>query len=131
ASMVPSLQKLERLGLGTQADAVNPFPARLNKALWTAKPAGEGGSGDLRYTLNKDGPGNVLSILFQSAWEGRAELGLVGDDDLTLKVSSDGTTWREAMSVDRTSGAVRLPNTKDRKSTRLNSSHVKISYAVF
>lgn len=111
AGMPSSLQNLELLGLGTQADAVNPFSARLNKALWTAKPAGEGGSGDLRYTLNKDGPGNVLSILFQSAWEGRAELGLVGDDDLTLKVSSDGTTWREAMSVDRASGAVRLPNT--------------------
>src|SRR5690606_958695 len=52
AGMPSSLQNLALLGLATQADAVNPFSARLNKALWTAKPAGEGGSGDLRYTIN-------------------------------------------------------------------------------
>ena len=31
-----ALQNLTRLGLGTTADAANPFSARLNGALWTA-----------------------------------------------------------------------------------------------
>lgn len=38
-----ALQGLTRLGLGTTADAGNPFAARLNKALWTAVEAAAGG----------------------------------------------------------------------------------------
>ena len=101
-SAFPSqLQSIERFGLATTADADNPFAAKLNKALWTARPTGEGGDGDLRFTFNKDGATDVLSLLFQSGYDGRAELGLIGDDDLTLKVSPDGTAWREALRIDK------------------------------
>ncbi len=101
-------QALGRLGIGTTADSANPFAARLNTALWTALEAWAGGSGDLRLTLNKEAPGDVLSLLFQSGWGGRAELGLVGDDDLRLKVSADGSSWHEAFAVDRTTGRTRF-----------------------
>ncbi|HZW16047.1 MAG TPA: DUF2793 domain-containing protein, partial [Brevundimonas sp.] len=118
-----ALQTLTRLGLGATADAANPFAARLNKALWTALEAGAGGDGDLRLTLNKEGPADVLSLLFQSDWGGRAELGLIGDDDLRLKVSADGSVWRDAWSVDRASGRVSfdLGGTR-RAATVLNTS---------
>ncbi|WP_288587646.1 DUF2793 domain-containing protein [uncultured Methylobacterium sp.] len=105
-STLTVLQNLTRLGIGTTADAGNPFAAKLNKALWTALTTGEGGSGDLRTTLNKQAAGNVLSLLFQSGFSGRAELGLTGDDDLRLKVSGDGGTWREALRVDRNTGGL-------------------------
>lgn len=95
-----------RLGINTTADAANPFAAKVNKLLFTALGAGEGGDGDLRMTLNKEAAGDVLSLLFQSGYGGRAELGLVGDDDLSLKVSADGGTWRTAWSVDRATGRV-------------------------
>ncbi|MCJ2033287.1 DUF2793 domain-containing protein [Methylobacterium sp. J-068] len=101
-----ALQNLVRLGIGTAADAANPFAAKLNKALWTALTTPEGGTGDLRYTLNKQAAGNVLSLLFQSGFSGRAELGLTGDDDLTLKVSPDGAAFREALRVNRSTGAL-------------------------
>ena len=94
-----ALQGLTRLGLGTTADATNPFSAKLNKALWTALSPGEGGSGDLRYTLNKAAVGNVLSLLFQTGFSGRAELGLIGDDEIQAKVSGDGSAWTEAIRV--------------------------------
>jgi hypothetical protein len=94
-----ALQNLTRLGLGTAADGTNPFAAKLNKALWTALGASEGGTGDLRYTLNKEGQANVLSLLFQSGYSGRAEFGLVGDDEVQLKVSSDGSSWSDAVRV--------------------------------
>ncbi|MBJ7447641.1 MAG: DUF2793 domain-containing protein, partial [Brevundimonas sp.] len=100
------LQGLSRLGLNTTADATNPFAARVNKALWTARESGAGGDGDLRLTFNKEAASDVLSLLFQSGFSGRAELGLIGGDDLTLKVSADGTTWHEALSVDRATGRV-------------------------
>ncbi len=99
-------QSLPRLGINTTPDEVNRFAARLNTALWTALAEAEGGSGDLRYVMNKEGPSRVLSLLMQSAWSGRAELGLIGDDDLTLKVSADGDAWREALRVDRATGRV-------------------------
>ena len=91
------LQNLALLGLGTAADATNPFSAKLNKALWTAKSVGEGGDGDLRYTLNKESPADVLSLLLQSGFSGRAEIGLVGNDNLTFKVSADGVSWTDAV----------------------------------
>jgi hypothetical protein len=101
-----ALRNLERLGLAATADAANPFIARLNSALWTARGPDDGGSGDLRLVLNKSGPDRVLSLLFQSAWGGRAELGLIGDDGLSLKVSPDGSDWREALRIDAASGRV-------------------------
>jgi hypothetical protein len=100
------LNNLQRLGIGTTADANNPLSVRLNKALFTARPQGDGGDGSLRYTLNKENAAAVLSLLFQSGWAGRAELGLIGSDDLTLKVSSDGSTWQTAMEVAGTTGRV-------------------------
>ena len=94
-----ALQNLTRLGIGTAADGSNPFSAKLNNALWTARPVGEGGTGDLRYVLNKESAADVLSFLFQSGYSGRAEIGLVGDDELQLKVSADGAGWTDALRV--------------------------------
>lgn len=105
---ISRLANLERLGVGTSGDSANPFSAKLNAALWTALSAGEGGTGDLRYTLNKEAEANVLSLLFQSNWSGRAEIGLVGDDDLSAKVSPDGAGWIEALRIASATGDLTL-----------------------
>lgn len=105
------LQNLTRLGFGMTADATNPFAAKLNKVLWTAKIVADGGDGDLRYTLNKETAADVLSLLFQSGFSARAEAGLIGDDDFIVKVSPDGSTFHEAIRIDKDSGAVAFPNT--------------------
>ncbi|MGV6871741.1 DUF2793 domain-containing protein [Pseudochelatococcus sp. B33] len=101
-----TLQNVTLFGLGTEADADNPFSAKIGKALWAAQEAAQGGTGDLRYTFNKEGAANVLSLLFQTGWSGRAEAGLVGDDDFQIKVSSNGSTWREALRIARATGRV-------------------------
>lgn len=103
------VQALSRFGLDATADAANPFLARLNSALWTARAPGEGGTGDLRLVFNKSAPERVLSLLFQSAWGGRAELGLIGDEAFSLKISADGGDWREALRVVPESGRVLAP----------------------
>lgn len=104
-------QNLDLLGVGTTADASSPFAAKLNQALWTARYASEDGNGDLRYTLNKESAGGTLSVLLQSDWSGRAEIGLIGNDDLTMKVSTDGSAWKEAIRIDGASGAATFPFT--------------------
>lgn len=104
ADAVHELHDIHRLGIGTGADDTNRFAAKLNNALWTARETGEGGDGDLRYVMNKEDGAKVLSLLMQSGWSGRAEIGLIGEDDLSLKVSADGAAWTTALSVDRATG---------------------------
>src|SRR5690606_41372697 len=71
-------------------------------------------------------PGGAITL-----WEGAPEAfrnSNAGGETLDRIVNAaDGTGQREAMQAIVRS----LPPGRDRKSTRLNSSHVKISYAVF
>jgi hypothetical protein len=99
-----SFQNIPLLGVGTTADETNPLAARLNKILLTAKTAAEGGEGDLRVTVNKEAAGDTAGLLLQTGYGGRAEFGLLGADDVSLKVSADGSSWHEAFSVARATG---------------------------
>ena len=107
---VSFLNDLTGLGIGTSADATNAFAAKLNTTLWTARYEDEGGTGDLRYTLNKQSSAKALSLVFQSNWSGRAEFGLTGNDDFTLKTSADGAGWIDNLVLRAVGGPVNLPN---------------------
>jgi hypothetical protein len=109
AAYAQQLDNLPRLGIGTAADALNRLAAKLNAALFTARPAAEEGTGDLRFVLNKESAGNVLAQLYQSGYSGRAETGLIGDEDFRIRVSPDGATWRDALRIDRSTGVVSFP----------------------
>lgn len=100
------LQSLTLLGIGTTADAANPLSAKLNASLFTAKSPAEGGTGDLRMTLNKSGSANTASHIYQTNYSSRAEIGLTGDDRLRVKVSADGASWKEAMNIDSSTGFI-------------------------
>ena len=104
------LQNLTRLGLNATADASNPFLAQLNALLFNALYTGSGGTGDLRAKLNKEASGNVLSLLFQSNYSTRAEVGLVGDDDFLFKVSPDGSVFYEGLRIDKNTGQISFPS---------------------
>jgi hypothetical protein len=110
-----SLQNLSLLGLGTTADAANPFSAKLNAALWTAKTVAEGGTGDLFYTMNKEAAGDDLGLTLQSGFVTKALVGLFGSDQFRLAVSTDGSTFFDGLIVDNATGIVdqpRLPRFK-------------------
>lgn len=110
-----ALQNLALLGLGTSADAANPFSAKLNAALWTAKTAAEGGTGDLFYTMNKETAGDDLGLTLQTGFVTKALLGLFGSDQFRLAVSADGSTFFDGLIIDNASGIVdqpRLPRFK-------------------
>ncbi|WMS41867.1 DUF2793 domain-containing protein [Acuticoccus sp. MNP-M23] len=110
-----ALQNVALLGLGTTADASNPFSAKLNAALWTAKPLGEGGTGDLFYTMNKEAAGDDLGLTLQTNFVTKALVGLFGSDRFRLAVSADSSTFFDGLSVDNATGIVdqpRLPRFK-------------------
>jgi hypothetical protein len=109
------LQNMVLLGLGTTADAANPFSAKLNAALWTARTVAEGGSGDLFYTMNKEAAGRDLGLTLQTGYVTKALVGLFGTDKFRLAVSVDGSTFFDGLIVDNATGIVdqpRLPRFK-------------------
>ena len=104
------VQNMRFAGIGTTADAQNPLAAKLNSALFSARNLAEGGTGHLRLTLNREQATNTVSQIYQSNWSGRAETGLMGDDQFRIKVSADGGTWTEALVVDPATARVTFPN---------------------
>lgn len=96
------------LGINTAADALNKLALRSNAALFTALEAAGGGNGDFQLKLNKEAPADVASLLFQTGFSGRAEMGISGGNDFSVKVSADGVSWQSAVSVDAASGLVTL-----------------------
>ena len=104
-----ALQNMTLLGVGTTADAANPFSSKLNAALWTAKTVSEGGTGDLFYTMNKETAGDDLDLTLQTNFLTKALVGLFGSDRFRLAVSADGSTFFDGLSVDNTNGIVDQP----------------------
>ena len=97
-----------QFGINTTADEVNKFAVNSSDILFTATAPADGGSGDLRIKLNKSAVSNTSSILYQNNWSGRAEMGLMGDDQFRFKVSSQGSDWKEAMVVDPATARVQF-----------------------
>jgi len=92
-------------GVNASADETTRLAVSAAASLFNHAGAGH------QIKLNKAGPADTVSLLMQTGWSGRAEIGLAGDDDLHVKVSSDGTAWREALVINRASGRVSLPAT--------------------
>ncbi len=93
------------VGVNTIADASNRLAVKSDAALFSHDDATPG-TGDARVVINKSGAAKTASVVFQDAFSGRAEFGLAGNDDFSLKVSADGTNWTEAFVIDADSGFV-------------------------
>lgn len=94
-----SSQNLAGLGVATSWDATNRLAVASEAVLLTHAGAGH------QLKINKATAGDTASLLFQSGWSGRAEMGPAGDDDFHLKVSADGSAWTEAMVIDAATGS--------------------------
>ena len=99
-----SIDNADHIGVNAVADATNRLSVSAAATLLNHAGAGH------QLKINKAASEQTASLLFQDAFSGRAEVGLAGDDNLHVKVSADGATWREAIVVDRTSGVVSFPS---------------------
>lgn len=93
----------DMLGIGTMADGVNRLALRSSAALFTHDD-----SGSTRLALNKATPPDTASILLQTGYSARAELGLTGDDAFHLKIAADGTSFTDAFTVDPATASVQF-----------------------
>lgn len=94
--------QLDHVGIATTADGTNRLSVVAPASLFSHSGAGH------HMKINKAAAGQTAALIFQDNWEGRAELGLTGHDDFTVKVSADGGSWIEALRIDRSSGAAAL-----------------------
>lgn len=108
------IQTIDRLGINATADAINRLAVKSPASLFDHQGSGH------QLKVNKADPADTGSLLFQSDYSGRAEIGLAGDDNLHLKVSADGSVWTEALVIDAASGALDFPQTNVLKSYALN-----------
>lgn len=98
SGLIDALQNLSLLGVNATADATNKLSVSSAAVLFNHVGAG------VQIKVNKNAAGDTASYLFQNAFSGRAEFGLIGGDDFKLKVSPDGSAWTDVLSVDRTTG---------------------------
>ena len=96
-----ALQDLDGVGINASHDTANRLAVASEATLLTHDGAGH------QLKINKNASTDTASLLFQTGWSGRAEMGLSGADDFSVKVSPDGSAWHEAIVVDRDTGRVR------------------------
>ena len=97
-------QNLDHIGIATTADATNRLAVSADATLLTHEGSGH------QLKINKSGVSDSASLLFQTNWSARAEMGTTGSDDFEIKVSSDGSTFHTAMMADATTGRVNFPS---------------------
>lgn len=110
-----SSETAAKFGVNAAADATNKLSVKSNAILFDALDAGEGGNGDSQIKVNKEAAGDTASHLFQTGFSGRAEFGLTGDDDFHVKVSADGSSWLEAIFIDKDNARIGIGTTTPEK----------------
>lgn len=93
---------LPKLGINASADTTNRLALASAASLFTHAGAGH------QLKINKASDSQNATVLFQSNWSGRAEMGLAGTADWSLKVSMDGSAWTEALRVAASAATVTL-----------------------
>ncbi len=94
-------------GVNATADATNRLAVKSDAVLFSHDDVTPG-SGDVQVKVNKAAAGDTASHLFQTNFSGRAEFGLTGDDDFHVKVSANGSSWTEAIWIDKDNGDIGL-----------------------
>lgn len=93
---------LAGLGVNAAYDGTNRLAVAADATLLTHDGSGH------QIKVNKADTAQTASMLFQSDWSGRTEMGLGGTDDFSIKSSADGTTWFTGLSVKGVDGSVSI-----------------------
>lgn len=95
---LPALQNLPELGVNTTANTINRLAVASGATLLTHA------MDDHQLKINKATDTDTASLLFQTGFSGRTELGTTGSDDFTIKVSADGNSFDTALQVEAATG---------------------------
>lgn len=90
---LPGAVTLDRLGISGTPDGYNRLLVQSPGSLFNH------GGDSHRMSINKASTGDTASLVFQSNWQGRTEMGLAGEDRFSLKMYGDITGWRQAIGI--------------------------------
>ncbi len=99
---LPSPLVQDMLGAGATPDTTNRLAISSEASLFNHRGAGH------QLKINRADEQATASLLYQTGFSGRAEFGLFGNANFGLKMSPDGTAWKNAIQIE-TNGLVRLP----------------------
>ena len=98
-----SIETTPLLGINATADTTNRLSVASPAVLLNHAGAGH------QVKVNKAASTDAASLLFQTGFSGRAEMGTMGSDGFGIKVSGDGSAFATAMTVVPANGIVSLP----------------------
>lgn len=98
SAQIPVLENLDGVGIGTGSDATNRLAVASTATLLSHDGAGH------QVKVNKATAGDTASLVFQTGYSGRAEMGTAGSDAFAIKISPDGVNWSTGLSFDPASG---------------------------
>lgn len=97
------MNNLPGVGINSSYDATNKLAVAADATLLTHASAGH------QLKINKAAVTDTASLLFQTDWSGRAEVGTCGDDDFAIKLSADGANWLTGMAFETGTGTASFP----------------------
>ncbi|UGY10996.1 DUF2793 domain-containing protein [Phyllobacterium pellucidum] len=92
------------VGIQTVADDTNRLAVKSPASLFDHAGTSH------QIKINKSDDNQAASLLFQSNYQGRAEMSTIWGRDFRIKTSADGSSWRDVMIADNATGVVRFPN---------------------
>ncbi len=98
-----SALQVGQIGVNAAADTTNRLTVSSDATLLNHAGGGH------QLKLNKASASDTASLLFQTNWSGRAEMGTAGSDAFSIKVSADGSAFFTGLSIAPASGQVSLP----------------------
>jgi hypothetical protein len=116
-SAVP-LENVPLLGVNASADSTNKLTVASAAVLFNNVGT------SVQVKLNKNASGDTASLLYQTGFSGRAEIGLTGDDNFHFKVSPDGSTFYEALILNRNTGSQLLKHIDVTSATTIGATHL-------
>lgn len=99
------LENLEGFGVNMTSNAMTPLAVAAPASLFT-----DAGT-DHRLTVNKASETDTASIVLQTGFTGKAEVGLIGNNEFALRVSDDGTNWTTAIEISEAESRTTLSDT--------------------
>lgn len=92
--------EFDELGINAVADAYNRLILSANASLFDHEGAGH------QLKINKAKDTDTGSLVFQTAYQGHAEMGLAGNNNFNVKVSPDGQSFLNAILIRNDTGNV-------------------------
>ncbi|QND52274.1 DUF2793 domain-containing protein [Phyllobacterium sp. 628] len=94
---------IAHVGINTLADDTNRLSLKSPASLFDHEDGGH------QLKINKLDDQHLASILFQSGYSGRAEIGTIWNSNFSIKTSVDGNQWHDVMVANNGAGTVQFP----------------------